>query len=80
MRFKDTFVEKVNSLIPNSENHISTNHSNYTIRLLIINASRTNKLSFFAKLILDEKIAQLEGFGFSVKLSWINGINLNPER
>lgn len=79
VRFKDTFVEKVNSLIPNSENHISTNHSNYTIRLLIINASRTNKLSFFAKLILDEKIAQLEGFGFSVKLSWINGINLNPE-
>lgn len=80
VRFKDTFVEKVNSLIPNSENHISTNHSNYTIRLLIINASRTNKLSFFAKLILDEKIAQLEGFGFSVKLSWINGITLNPER
>ena len=80
VRFKDTFVEKVNSLIPNTENHISTNHSNYTIRLLIINASLTNKLSFFAKLILDEKIAQLEGFGFSVKLSWINGINLNPER
>ena len=79
VRFKNTFVEKVNSLIKNRENYISSNYSDYRIRLLIINTSNMNKLSFFAKLILDEKIAQLEGYGFNVKLTWICGINLNPE-
>lgn len=79
VRFKNSFVKEVNDLIPNSENHISTNHSEYTIRLLIINTSSVNKLSFFAKLILDEKIAQLKGYGFCIKLTWINDIDLNPE-
>ena len=79
MRFTDEFVEQVNSQITKNENHITKDYSNYTIRLLIINTTETNRLSFFAKLILDEKIAQLEGYGFNVKLSWVNGIELNPK-
>lgn len=79
VRFKNAFVEKVNNLIADSKKHITQIHGDYTIRLLIINTSRTNKLSFFAKIILDEKIAQLKGYGYTVKLTWINGIDLNPE-
>ncbi len=78
MRFKDNFIKKTNEKINQSKNYLSGDHKDYTIRLLIINAGNNNKLTFFSKLILDEKRAQLEGFGYKVKLTWVNGVNLNP--
>ncbi len=38
-----------------------------------------NKLTFISKLALDRIITDLKGFGYNVKLSWVDGIDLNPE-
>ena len=45
----------------------------------IINEKVDNKLTFISKLALDRIITDLIGFGYEVKLSWINGINLDPQ-
>ena len=69
--------EKMN----NSEHSIGNeqnSHQEYTIRYLIINEKADNKLTFISKLALDRIITDLKGFGYKVKLSWVNGINLDP--
>ena len=51
-------------------------HQKYTIRYLIINGNTENRLTFISKLALDKIITDLKGFGYNVKLSWVNQISL----
>ena len=79
---KKIFVPKVNEKMDNPEHAIENeqnSHQHYTIRYLIINEKVDNKLTFISKLALDRIITDLIGFGYEVKLSWINGINLDPQ-
>ena len=78
---KSIFVPKVNENMDNPEHAIENtqnSHQDYTIRYLIINEKADNKLTFISKLALDRIITDLKGFGYTVKLSWVNGINLAP--
>lgn len=78
---KNIYVPKVNEKMNNSEHSIGNeqnSHQEYTIRYLIINEKADNKLTFISKLALDRIITDLKGFGYKVKLSWVNGINLDP--
>jgi len=79
---KEIFVPKVNEKFENAQNKLSNtlnSHQEYTIRYLIINDKSINKLTFISKLALDRIITDLKGFGYNVKLSWVDGIDLNPE-
>ena len=79
---KKIFVPKVNEKMDNPEHAIENeqnSHQHYTIRYLIINEKVDNKLTFISKLALDRIITDLIGFGYEVTLSWINGINLDPQ-
>ena len=49
-----------------------------TINYLIINSKKVNELTFLSKMTLIEKIENLQAFGFNVKLTWINDINIYP--
>mgnify|MGYP004559413373 FL=1 len=78
---KDLFVQEVNKKLDNPENLLSTqknSHQGYTVRYLIINSKADNKLTFISKLSLDRIITDLKGFGYEVKLSWVNDIDLDP--
>lgn len=78
---KELFVSKVNQKMDNPDHylgHEQNSHQDYTIRYLIINDNVENKLTFISKLALDRIITNLRGFGYNVKLSWVNGINLYP--
>lgn len=78
---KNIYVPKVNEKMNNSEHSIGNeqnSHQEYTIRYLIINEKADNKLTFISKLALDRIITDLKGFGYKVKLSWVNGIKLDP--
>ncbi len=78
---KDIFVPKVNEKLDNPEHKLSlqeNSHQNYTIRYLIINEKADNNLTFISKLALDRIITDLKGFGYKVKLSWVNNIDLDP--
>lgn len=78
---KDLFVQEVNKKLDNPENLLSTqknSHQGYTIRYLIINSKADSKLTFISKLSLDRIITDLKGFGYEVKLSWVNDIDLDP--
>ncbi len=50
-----------------------------TINYLIINSKKVNELTFLSKMTLIEKIENLQAFGFNVKLTWINDINIYPK-
>ena len=79
---KNIFVPKVNEKMDNAEHKIGyeqNSHQNYTVRYLIINEKTDNKLTFISKLALDRIITDLKGFGYNVKLSWVDGIELNPD-
>ena len=79
--FKEQFLEKVNKLIVDSKNKLTTiDCKDYTIRFLILNPKTTNKLSYLTVMVLDSKINELKGYGFNVKLTWVNGIKLNPAK
>ena len=79
---KEIFVPKANEKIENVQHKLNDTlnaHQEYTIRYLIINDKGENKLTFISKLALDRIITDLRGFGYNVKLSWVDGIDLNPE-
>lgn len=77
----ELFINKVNDKLVAEEFKFiqkEFSHRGYTVRFLILNEKVDNKLTFISKLALDKTITDLKGFGFNVKLSWINNINLNP--
>lgn len=77
---KSIFVPKVNEKMDNPKHSIENernSHQDYTIRYLIINEKADNKLTFISKLALDRIITDLKGFGYRVRLSWVNGIDLD---
>ena len=79
---KEIYIPLVNDKINNTENKLTgapQEHLGYVVRYLIINTKTKNELTFISKLALDDKITTLKGFGFDVKLSWVNNINLNPQ-
>ena len=78
---KSIFVPKVNEKMDNPKHSIENernSHQDYTIRYLIINEKADNKLTFISKLALDRIITDLKDFGYRVRLSWVNGIDLDP--
>lgn len=70
--YTEDFIKSIKEKIPNSS--IAKPIEGYTVRYLIINDSSTNRLPFFSKMILDEKITTLRSQGFSVKLTWVNNV------
>jgi len=76
-KFSDRFTEKANEKIINLNNRIESQSRGYAIRYLIINESSSNRLPFFSKMTLDDKITTLRAEGFDVKLTWVNGVFKN---
>ena len=72
-KFKTDYVERVNDKITVEDNKISQDGT-YVVRYLIINESSINRLPFFSKMTLDDKITTLKSQGFEVKLSWVNKV------
>ena len=76
---KEQYVSLVNEKMKNEEHKLDdsqNSHQKYTIRYLIINGNTKNRLTFISKLALDKIITDLKGFGYNVKLSWVNQISL----
>lgn len=71
-KFEDKYIEAVNSHIPLTANHLSSPKTGKCIHFVILNNKRENRLTFFSKMALEDRITTIEGWGFIVKLSWIN--------
>ena len=77
----DNYIEKVEEKIGNEEflpKNIKNN--NVTINYMILNQGHKNELTFLNKMTIIEKIENMEAFGFKVKLSWVNDIDLYPKK
>ena len=77
----DNYIEKVEEKIGNEEflpKDIKNN--NVTINYMILNQGHKNELTFLNKMTIIEKIENMEAFGFKVKLSWVNDIDLYPKK
>jgi len=73
-RFSAEFSQKVNNHIKNSGNHVPIDHRGSLIHYLIINDRRDNRLTFFSKMALENRISTLEAMNFKIKLSWVNDV------
>jgi len=69
-KFPDVYTVEVNKQIKNASHHIKTPHNGHTIHYVILNNKKNDELSFFSKMVLEDKITTLESMGFKVKLSW----------
>lgn len=77
-KFGKDFSEKVNQYIQNLSKRIQEQNSNCTVHYHIINSRKENRLSFFSKMVLEDKATTLEAMGYKVKLSWANGVYKEP--
>jgi len=72
--FKGEYAAKVNVHIPDGQQKLSDEMENSCVHYLIINDNTANRLTFFSKMVLEDKVRALESRGFSVKLSWVRGV------
>lgn len=73
-KFKNEYADKVNAFIPNASDHIADQIVNPCVHYLIINEKKDNRLTFFSKMALEDRVSTLEAMGFTVKLSWVQGV------
>lgn len=74
-KFTNDFIKNIKVKMNNSK--IAEPVRGCTVRYLIIDESSANRLPFFSKMTLDEKITTLKSQGFFVKLTWANDIFKN---
>lgn len=72
--YKDDYVVNVNAHIADQNQQIPANNQGAIIHYLIINDKQKDKLTFFSKMVLEDRVRTLEAMGFVVKLSWIRGV------
>lgn len=72
--YKADFVANVNAHIANQNQHIQPNNHGAIVHYLIINDKQKDRLTFFSKMVLEERIRTLVAMGFVVKLSWVRGV------
>jgi uncharacterized protein (TIGR04141 family) len=71
-KFEEKFIEAINAHITNVANHLAAPKTGKCIHFVILNNKRENRLTFFSKMALEDRVTTLEAWGFVVKLSWIN--------
>lgn len=69
--FKDKYAEAVNAHIPDATKHISNEPDNATVHYLILNDKSQDRLTFFSKMVLEDKIRTLQAMQFKVNLTWV---------
>jgi len=72
--FKGEYAAKVNAHIPNGQPQLPNDPNDPCIHFLIINEKTADRLTFFSKMVLEDKVRTLEAMGFSVKVSWVRGV------
>ena len=72
--FKGEYAAKVNAHIPDGQQKLQDVMGGSCIHYLIINDKTADRLTFFSKMVLEDKVRALESRGFSVKLSWVRGV------
>ena len=70
-KYEDKYIEQINSHIAETQNYLAAPKIGKCIHFVILNNKRENRLTFFSKMALEDRVTTLEGWGFSVKLSWI---------
>lgn len=71
---KDDYVANVNAHITDQNQHIQANNQGAVVHYLIINDKQKDRLTFFSKMVLEDRVRTLEAMGFVVKLSWVRGV------
>ncbi|CAD0218774.1 DUF6119 family protein [Chryseobacterium sp. JV274] len=69
--FTSKYAEAVNVHIPDVANHLSHQPDNVTVHYLILNEKSQDRLTFFSKMALEDKIRTLQAMRFNVKLTWV---------
>lgn len=69
--FKNKYIEKVNQKIVDSDRHLKNSVQDACIHFVILNNKSKDRLPFFSKMALEERVTKLQAYGFTVKLSWI---------
>lgn len=72
--FTSKYAEAVNVHIPDVTNHLSTQFDNATVHYLILNDKSQDRLTFFSKMALEDKIRTLQAMKFNVNLTWVRGL------
>ncbi|WP_415327922.1 DUF6119 family protein [Chryseobacterium sp. MMS23-Vi53] len=69
--FTSKYADAVNVHIPDVENHLSPQPDNVTVHYLILNDKSQDRLTFFSKMVLEDKIRTLQAMQFNVNLTWV---------
>ena len=69
--FKNEYMEKVNEHIADAGRHLQDSVQGACIHFVILNNKSADRLTFFSKMALEERVTKLQAYGFTVKLSWI---------
>ncbi|UWX61267.1 TIGR04141 family sporadically distributed protein [Chryseobacterium oranimense] len=69
--FTSKYAEAVNVHIPDVTNHLSPQPDNVTVHYLILNEKSQDRLTFFSKMALEDKIRTLQAMRFNVNLTWV---------
>lgn len=71
-KFKSKYAEAVNVHITDTSNHLSPEPANnVTVHYLILNEKAQDRLTFFSKMALEDKIKTLQAMRFNVNLTWV---------
>lgn len=71
-KYENKYIEAMNTHISDVSNYLSTPKAGKCIHFVILNNKRENRLTFFSKMALEDRVTTLKAWGFVVKLSWIN--------
>lgn len=69
--FKNKYADAVNAYIPDITRHISDQPHDATVHYLILNDKSQDRLTFFSKMVLEDKIRTLQAMQFNVSVTWI---------
>ncbi|WP_100074716.1 DUF6119 family protein [Chryseobacterium camelliae] len=72
--FTSKYAEAVNVHIPDVANHLSPQPDNVTVHYIILNEKSQDRLTFFSKMALEDKIRTLQAMRFKVNLTWVRDI------
>ena len=73
-KFGREFTSKINGHIDDPERHVPEVVEGCCVHYLILNPKTENRLTFFSKMVLEDKISQLEAMQYKVKLTWANDV------
>lgn len=73
-RYTEDYLLKINAHIPDPVRHLTNNGAEPCVHYLLINDKKENRLTFFSKMALEDRVSTLSAMGFSVKLSWVRDV------